>query len=334
MSILGTRVVRTEDPAVPHPRRASTPTTSRRAAGRRAARSRSSARPSRTPGSLAIDAAAARSAPGVVAVVHRRRRRPRAAAAAVRRASTRRWCGRCWPTDVVRFVGEPVAVVLTEERLPGRGRRRAGRRRLRPAAGRRRPRRPPPRDEVLLFPEAGTNTVARLRPRRALDRGPLRRLRGRRHRRRSSTSGSPPAPLETRAAAAAWGEDGRLTAVVLQPGRAGHARRGRRAGSASTPSSVRVITPDVGGGFGAKIGADPEYALVAWLAKQVGRPGALGRDPLGEPGRDAARPRPSCQTVTIGGSRDGTVARLPPRRPRRTPAPTRGSARCCRRSPC
>ena len=33
-----------------------------------------------------------------------------------------------------------------------------------------------------------------------------------------------------------------------------------------------MITPDVGGGFGAKIGADPEFALVAWLAQQVGRP--------------------------------------------------------------
>lgn len=35
---------------------------------------------------------------------------------------------------------------------------------------------------------------------------------------------------------------------------------------------VRSITPDVGGGFGMKIFAYPEYLLVLWAAKRVGRP--------------------------------------------------------------
>ncbi len=35
---------------------------------------------------------------------------------------------------------------------------------------------------------------------------------------------------------------------------------------------VRSITPDVGGGFGMKIFAYPEYVMVLWAAKRVGRP--------------------------------------------------------------
>ncbi|MGF1477403.1 MAG: xanthine dehydrogenase family protein molybdopterin-binding subunit [Geminicoccaceae bacterium] len=38
------------------------------------------------------------------------------------------------------------------------------------------------------------------------------------------------------------------------------------------PSSLRVVTGDVGGGFGMKISAFPEQAAVLWAAKKVGRP--------------------------------------------------------------
>ena len=38
------------------------------------------------------------------------------------------------------------------------------------------------------------------------------------------------------------------------------------------PAGLRVITPDVGGAFGAKFGADPEHAVVCWVARQLGRP--------------------------------------------------------------
>ncbi len=38
------------------------------------------------------------------------------------------------------------------------------------------------------------------------------------------------------------------------------------------PGTVRVITPDVGGGFGQKAHAYPEEILVAWLARRLGRP--------------------------------------------------------------
>ena len=35
---------------------------------------------------------------------------------------------------------------------------------------------------------------------------------------------------------------------------------------------IRVVTPNVGGGFGGKINVYPEHALVMWAAKRVGRP--------------------------------------------------------------
>jgi len=38
------------------------------------------------------------------------------------------------------------------------------------------------------------------------------------------------------------------------------------------PSHVRVLTPNVGGGFGSKIFAYPEQALVLWAARALGRP--------------------------------------------------------------
>ena len=39
-----------------------------------------------------------------------------------------------------------------------------------------------------------------------------------------------------------------------------------------TPDKVRVITGDVGGGFGVRSSVYPEYAVLAWAAKKVGRP--------------------------------------------------------------
>ncbi len=64
------------------------------------------------------------------------------------------------------------------------------------------------------------------------------------------------APLETRAASAEWGEDGRLTLWCST--QAAQATRDEVAGWLGIDAEqVRVITPDVGGGFGAKIGARP-----------------------------------------------------------------------------
>ena len=55
---------------------------------------------------------------------------------------------------------------------------------------------------------------------------------------------------------------------------------------------VRVIAPHVGGGFGGKAGVLAEHTVAIGVARAARPPGELGGDPLGEPGLDAARPRP------------------------------------------
>jgi aerobic carbon-monoxide dehydrogenase large subunit len=114
-----------------------------------------------------------------------------------------------------------------------------------------------------------------------------------------------PAPMETRAAAAVWGVDGRLTTWV--PSQGAQATLGALAAMLGIePAKIRVITPDVGGAFGARFGADPEYAVVAWVARRLGRPARWT-----ENRRDnliaMAHGRAQRQTVTIGGRRDATV---------------------------
>ena len=80
------------------------------------------------------------------------------------------------------------------------------------------------------------------------------------------------APLETRGALAEWdGRDGRYTlfAPTQGPGQVQEALA-RSLGAAR--ADVRVITPDVGGGFGMKNGIFAEQILLASAARQLGRP--------------------------------------------------------------
>ncbi len=114
-----------------------------------------------------------------------------------------------------------------------------------------------------------------------------------------------PAPMETRAAAAVWGEDGRLTAWIPNQGAQG-TKGALAAMLAIDPASLRIITPDVGGAFGAKFGADPEHAVICWVARQLGRP-ARWAETRNENMLAMTHGRAQRQTITIGGSRDGTV---------------------------
>ena len=79
-----------------------------------------------------------------------------------------------------------------------------------------------------------------------------------------------PAPMEVRAAAATW-DGNRLTQWACSQGAHG-ARDGLSAALGLDKSQVRTITPDVGGGFGAKSGVYPEEILVGWAAKTLGYP--------------------------------------------------------------
>ena len=79
-------------------------------------------------------------------------------------------------------------------------------------------------------------------------------------------------PLEPRSAAAQWSADGsRLTfyASTQAPHRVQEALA---TVCELDPAAVRVIVPDVGGGFGAKGSPTPEELLLAVLSRRVGRP--------------------------------------------------------------
>ncbi len=72
------------------------------------------------------------------------------------------------------------------------------------------------------------------------------------------------------------------------------------------PDQVLVITPDVGGSFGAKFRCYPEEALLAWLARQLGRPCAW-TETRTQSMTGLGGGRGQIQDVIVGGSRDGRI---------------------------
>ncbi|HEX5146007.1 MAG TPA: xanthine dehydrogenase family protein molybdopterin-binding subunit [Conexibacter sp.] len=77
-------------------------------------------------------------------------------------------------------------------------------------------------------------------------------------------------PMEPRGVAASF-EDGRLT--VWTSTQFPYITRGMLSAVLGLPErSIRVIAPDVGGGFGSKAQVYPEEYLIPWLAMKVGRP--------------------------------------------------------------
>jgi carbon-monoxide dehydrogenase large subunit len=79
-------------------------------------------------------------------------------------------------------------------------------------------------------------------------------------------------PIETRGVLAGWNRHaGELT--VWSSTQEPHTVRNTIAAVLGLPQrQVRVIAPDTGGGFGAKLNVYPEEVLVPWLAMRLGRP--------------------------------------------------------------
>jgi carbon-monoxide dehydrogenase large subunit len=113
-----------------------------------------------------------------------------------------------------------------------------------------------------------------------------------------------PCPLEPRSAAAAW-VDGRLY-VWMSTQHAHGARDLIAEVNGLDAATVRVVTPDVGGGFGAKITPYPEELLLGRLAKDLGRPVAWA-ETRSESMTCLGHGRAQVHDVTIGGNRDGRV---------------------------
>jgi carbon-monoxide dehydrogenase large subunit len=297
MSIMGTRVVRTEDPAFLS--RGARYTDDLDLVGAlHLTLVRSPLAHARI---TAIDVEEARSSPGVVAVLTGAEidLAPALLFGGAHKAMVRPFLA----TDVVRFVGEPVAAVLTEEAYQGQDAADLVEVDYDPlpvvidlkASA---------TEEVLLFPDAGTNTSNGFDHEKDFDPDLFEGCdvvvtRAIVNQRIAA------APLETRAASAEWGDDGRVTLWCST--QAAQASRDEVAGWLGIDAKqVHVITPDVGGGFGAKIGADPEFALVAWLARHVARP-VRWNETRSENMTGMVQGRAQLQTVTIGGNRDGRV---------------------------
>ncbi|HEU5158561.1 MAG TPA: xanthine dehydrogenase family protein molybdopterin-binding subunit [Streptosporangiaceae bacterium] len=243
-----------------------------------------------------IDVSAAQDEPGVVAVLT-----GQDAAAELPAPPDNPNAEPLLATDTVRYVGEPVALVVTDGRYQGEDAAELVSVDYEPL---------PAvididdalRGETLLFPESGSNVVAS-----------------------GGGDGSgddafadcevvvertivnqrvAPAPLETRAAAAAWADE-RLTVWVSTQN--AHWARDAIAGALGLePAAVRVITPDVGGGFGAKIGADRDGIAVAWAARRTGRP-VRWVETRSENLVGMTHGRGQRHAIKIGGTRDGRI---------------------------
>ena len=202
---------------------------------------------------------------------------------------------------VVRYVGEPVAAVVTDGRYDGEDVAELVDIDYDPlpavvdpltSAG----------NDTLLFPDAGTNVAF---AHDAEDEADIfadcevvvsRRILNQR---------VAVAPLEVRSAAAVWGADERLTTWIPNQGAQG--TQSALAGLLGLDrAQVRVITPAVGGAFGAKFGADPEAAVVGWLARHFDRP-ATWVETRSDNMVGMTHGRAQIQDVTIGGDRTGRV---------------------------
>src|SRR5262249_51066339 len=204
--------------------------------------------------------------------------------------------------DVVPFVGDIVAVVLSPDRETGADAAELVAVEYDPlpvvvdmveAA----------KDEILLYPEVGTNVAGRAG---RLDHDTTlfddcevvvsdtllsQRMAG--------------CPLEVRSAAAEVDSDGRVTAwLSTQVPHRDHF--GITATLGMDPGQLRVIAPDVGGGFGAKSAFGAEEALIVWLARHLGKP-VRWTETRSESMISLPHGRGQRLELTLGGTRDGRL---------------------------
>ncbi len=207
-------------------------------------------------------------------------------------------------SERVRFVGDIVAVVLSETRegaydaaelvavdyepLPVVTD-------LREAA----------RDEVLLFEDVGTNTCINVPPSE-----PDPALFDDCEVVISGSIESPrlaACPVEPRATIAQFGDDGRLT-IWLSTQTPHQDKLVLALVLGLEPDQVRVIAPDVGGGFGGK-GLDVEDVIMGWLARATSRT-VRWTETRSENLIAMHHGRAQLLDFELGGSRDGKVAAL------------------------
>ena len=114
-----------------------------------------------------------------------------------------------------------------------------------------------------------------------------------------------PCPMEPRVAASRWDGDGRL--VHMNAGQGPHPVRAALAKMLGLErEQMRVISRDVGGSFGAKARPHPEETLLGWLSDRLGKP------VMWVPSRSAdmvglVHARGQIQYCRIGGTAEGRI---------------------------
>src|SRR6266581_4114800 len=257
-----------------------------------------------------VDASAARAAPGVIAVLTYQDINdipppppppeggppPGSEAAPLPMGGV--WQEPLLAVDRVRFVGEPVAMVLTDDSYQGEDAAELVSVDYEPLpaivgaadalAG-----------QTLLFPDAGSNVVvAHPAGDTAFDGCDVVVEHDIVNQRVA------PVPLEGRAAAAMW-TGGKLT-VWVSTQNAQISRFIMAGAFGLAPDAIRVVAPDVGGGFGAKVGVDRDAVAVGWAARRTGR-ALRWAETRSENMVGMTHGRAQRQEITIGGSRDGRI---------------------------
>ncbi len=206
-----------------------------------------------------------------------------------------------WLADgLVRYVGQPVAVIAAEERYQGEDAAELVAIDYDPL--------PAVVDmddarttEILLFPEAGTNVAMDVPAREPVSFADCDVV----VTQRIANQRLAPCPLEVRSAAAARGADGRLTLWLSTQG-VHPARNDIAAALGVDAGELRVLCPDVGGGFGAKGSVYPEDIVTAWVARRLERP-VRWLENRSESMVALGHGRGQRQEITIGGTRDGRI---------------------------
>ncbi len=157
------------------------------------------------------------------------------------------------------------------------------------------------RNEILLFPELGSNAVLKVSTPTNADFSGCEviveerivnpRLSG--------------APIEARSGAAYWTPEGRLVHYSACQG--SHPTRDLLATVYGLEKSdVRVVVPDVGGGFGVKSRSYPEEIALGFYSREIGRP-VRWTETRNENFLAMPQGRSQVQYAKIGGTRDGRV---------------------------
>ncbi len=204
----------------------------------------------------------------------------------------------------VRFVGEPIAVVLAETFEQGEDAAQAVWVDIDALPALVDAEESLADTENLIFAEHGSNEALVIvdKPRTDLSTADV-VVRGRYVNQRMAV-----VPMEPDCCAAEIGDDGRLTfwASTQMP----HGLHGQLAGALGMdPADIRVITAQVGGGFGGKAGIHPEYTVVAAAARRTGRP-VVWVPPRSDDMKALPHSRGQVQYVELGCTREGDFTGL------------------------